>query len=36
LTGNAWSARGWITVAVWTALLSTGAVWAYRRDTQRV
>ncbi len=36
LTGSAWSLRGWITVAVWTALLSTAAAWAYRRDTQRV
>ena len=36
LDGHAWGARGWITVAVWTALLAAGAAWAYRRDTARV
>jgi ABC-2 type transport system permease protein len=36
LNGHGWSARGWITVAAWTAILSAGAAWAYRRDTHRV
>jgi ABC-2 type transport system permease protein len=36
LDGQGWSARGWITVAAWTAILSAGATWAYRRDTSRV
>ena len=36
LNGHGWSARGWITVAAWTAIFSVGAAWAYRRDTSRV
>jgi ABC-2 type transport system permease protein len=36
LNGHAWSGRGWLTVAAWTAILSAGAAWAYRRDTNRV
>jgi ABC-2 type transport system permease protein len=36
LDGQGWDARGWITVAAWTAILSAGAAWAYRRDTGRV
>jgi ABC-2 type transport system permease protein len=36
LDGHAWGARGWITVALWTAILAAGAAWAYRRDTARV
>ena len=36
LNGQGWSARGWITVAIWTAVLTLGAAWAYRRDTGRV
>jgi ABC-2 type transport system permease protein len=36
LTGHGWPARGWITVAAWTAIFSAGAAWAYRRDTNRV
>lgn len=36
LDGEGWSARGWITVAVWTAILTAAAAWAYRRDTSRV
>jgi ABC-2 type transport system permease protein len=36
LDGQGWSARGWITVAAWTVILSAGAAWAYRRDTRRV
>ncbi len=31
--GNAWGARGWVTVAAWSALFIGGAIWAYRRDT---
>jgi ABC-2 type transport system permease protein len=36
LNGHGWDTRGWITVAVWTALLAAGAAWAYRRDTARI
>jgi ABC-2 type transport system permease protein len=36
LGGDAWGARGWMTVAVWAAILSAGAAWAYRRDTAKV
>jgi ABC-2 type transport system permease protein len=36
LDGQGWDARGWITVAAWTAILAAGAGWAYRRDTNRV
>ena len=36
LDGQAWSTRGWVTVAAWTAILTAGAAWAYRRDTTRV
>lgn len=34
--GAGWGTRGWVTVLVWTALLSAFAAWAYRRDTGRV
>jgi ABC-2 type transport system permease protein len=33
---HGWGARGWITVAAWTAILAALATWAYRRDTSRV
>ncbi|MEO6887215.1 MAG: ABC transporter permease [Jatrophihabitantaceae bacterium] len=33
--GQAWTVEGWIVVAVWAVLLTGGAVWAYRRDTER-
>ncbi len=33
LDGHSWGARGWITVAAWTVILSAAAFWAYRRDT---
>jgi ABC-2 type transport system permease protein len=36
LDGHGWGARGWATVAAWTAIFAAGAAWAYRRDTQRV
>ena len=36
LDGQGWGARGWITVAAWTVILSAAAGWAYRRDTNRV
>jgi ABC-2 type transport system permease protein len=36
LDGQGWDARGWVTVAAWTAILVTAAAWAYRRDTGRV
>lgn len=31
--GAAWGIAGWVIVAVWSALLTYGAVWAYRRDS---
>jgi len=36
LNGHGWGARGWITVAPWTAILAAAAGWAYRRDTGKV
>jgi ABC-2 type transport system permease protein len=33
---DGWGARGWATVAAWTAILVVLAAWAYRRDTNRV
>jgi ABC-2 type transport system permease protein len=36
VNGHGWSARGWVTVVAWTAILGLGAAWAYRRDTGRV
>jgi ABC-2 type transport system permease protein len=32
---QAWTGEAWLVVAVWSILLTAGAVWAYRRDTQR-
>ena len=34
--GRAWSAEGWIVIAVWTVVLAWLAQRAYRRDTGRV
>jgi ABC-2 type transport system permease protein len=31
-----WGARGWITIAAWSAAMAAFAMWAYRRDTRRV
>ena len=36
LTGQGWPLRAWVTIAAWTVLLTVGAVYAFRRDTQRV
>lgn len=36
LDGHAWGVRGWVTVGAWTAILTSAAAWAYRRDTNRV
>jgi ABC-2 type transport system permease protein len=36
LGGAPWPARGWIVIAVWTAILTRVAQRAYRRDTGRV
>jgi len=36
LGGAAWGAMGWAVIAAWTAVFSTLAVRAYRRDTGRV
>jgi ABC-2 type transport system permease protein len=33
--GESWTPEAWVVVAVWTVLLTAGAVWAYRRDTRR-
>ena len=33
--GESWTPEAWIVVAVWAVVLGAGAVWAYRRDTQR-
>ena len=35
LGGRAWGTTGWLVIAVWSVLLTYGAVWAYRRDTGR-
>jgi ABC-2 type transport system permease protein len=35
LGGGGWSATGWLVVTAWTVLLGAGAVFAYRRDTER-
>lgn len=35
LGGGGWSATGWLVVTAWTVLLAAGAVFAYRRDTER-
>ena len=31
-----WGARGWVTIAAWSAACTVFALWAYRRDTGRV
>ena len=31
-----WGARGWITIAIWSAATAAFAMWAYRRDTRLV
>ena len=36
VTGDVWPLRGWLVVAVWTAVMTWLAVEAYRRDTRRV
>jgi ABC-2 type transport system permease protein len=36
LGGSAWPGKAWLVIAVWTAVLSSLAVRAYRRDTGRV
>jgi ABC-2 type transport system permease protein len=36
VNGHGWGARGWITIAAWTAILAAAAGWAYRRDTGKV
>jgi ABC-2 type transport system permease protein len=33
---SAWTARGWLVMAVWTVAAAIGASRAYQRDTQRV
>ena len=36
LGGQAWGAKGWVVVAVWTVVCAGLARYAYRRDTARV
>lgn len=36
LGGSAWPGKAWLVIAVWTGVLSSLAVRAYRRDTGRV
>jgi ABC-2 type transport system permease protein len=36
LTGDDWPARGWITIAAWSVVLTAGALYAFRRDTKKV
>lgn len=36
LGGSAWPGKAWLVIAVWTGVLSSFAVRAYRRDTGRV
>jgi len=36
LDAEAWPAKAWIVIAVWTAVLVRLVFWAYRRDTKRV
>jgi ABC-2 type transport system permease protein len=36
LGGSAWPGKAWLVIAVWTVVLSSLAVRAYRRDTGRV
>ena len=31
-----WGGRGWLTVAIWSAICGAFAMWTYRRDTGRV
>lgn len=35
-SSDPWGSRGWLTIAVWAAAATVFAMWAYRRDTQRV
>jgi ABC-2 type transport system permease protein len=36
LGGQGWGVKGWVVVAVWTAVFTIAAMQAYRRDTKRV
>jgi ABC-2 type transport system permease protein len=36
LDGNGWPLKGWLVIAIWTAVLTRLAVRVYRRDTSRV
>ncbi len=35
-TGSAWSAKGWLVIVVWTAVLAVLAARAFQRDTRKV
>jgi ABC-2 type transport system permease protein len=32
---NPWTAKGWLVIAVWSAVSIAFAIWAYQRDTKR-
>jgi ABC-2 type transport system permease protein len=36
LGGSPWGLEGWLVTAAWSVVLAAGAMWAYRRDTNRV
>ena len=36
LDGGGWPLKGWLVIAIWTAVLTRIAVRVYRRDTSRV
>lgn len=36
VSGDPWGLKGWLVVVAWSAACSGLAIWAYRRDTQRV
>lgn len=36
LGADPWGAKGWVTVAAWAVVFTVFAMWAYRRDTQRL
>lgn len=35
-SNDPWGAKGWLIVAAWSVAMAAFAMWAYRRDTQRV
>ena len=35
-SGDPWGLKGWLVIGAWSVACSAFAIWAYRRDTQRV